>query len=173
MQVNVKTKSAKFVGKMLIEQGLSSRQDACFLEFRVLGKNRLDRFPLERRFSGSWFLDFHGSLWRSEFGSVEAREKCGECPLRFKLSVTQNKGRISPACRQQPPMPGSSALDGVKRNRLFLKRRGDGTQVPREDQQFVAYPRFLLFAPFRCVRLFHESMAGNSLRQSGHSFNGC
>src|SRR5438270_5546233 len=137
MQVNVKTKSAKLVGKVLIEQGLSSGQDPRFLEFRVLGKNSLDRFPRERRLPGSWFLDFHGSLWRSDFGSVEARKKSGECPLGFKLAVPQNKGRISPSCRQQPPMPGSSALDRVKRNQLPRKWRSDGTQIPREDQQFL------------------------------------
>jgi len=37
-------------------------------------------------------------------------------------------------------------LDRVERKRLLLERRGKGTQVPREDQQFSAYLRFLLFA---------------------------
>src|ERR1035437_1499359 len=133
MQVDVKTEPAKLVYKMLVEQGLSSSQDARFLKSRVLGKNSLDCLPRERCLSGYWFLDFHALLWRSEFGPFETREKCGECPLRFKLSVPQDEGRISPPRRQQPPMPSSSVLDRVERKRLLFEGRGDGAQVPRED----------------------------------------
>jgi len=43
-------------------------------------------------------------------------------------------------------MPSSAVLDRVERKRLLFERRGDGTQVLREDEQLLVYLRCLLSA---------------------------